>query len=333
MNHLLNFNIFNLRIDEAKIRQHFTDRYRLRIIDKLEFVSGVEELNEKELDFAKNQIKSYIESCIQKLKNFDMGDYKKFSSHFTIFSFGDIILKKGERYFYPTFRVPGITEEEKEDKIRRFGSVTTESFYSGSIFYTVIEGEWLQTLLLAPRLCKYDPNNPEGPCKDPLDRNEVMSKSKRAAYKRKNNSDNFTIDFFDESFPNNKELSQEVKIIEIPEKIDDTKKLYGIPIRIGGYISFLNKDGLPIKRMISDYKKIVENDKLLGIIIFYNTKDPDGNIKTLRKILVSKDADREGTELLVQDDKTSAEVLSEVVHIIIHKPESIHLMLKRKDVD
>jgi hypothetical protein len=305
MQKLLSFRKFSNRLDEAHITKHFYERAYLRV-ENLAFESGVEGLDDRDLDFSKKQIVSYVNSCVAKLKNFDLSNYMA-DYHRNIFTFGDIVLKKGENYFYPVFKVSRYNQEELAKKNK------PQEYYFGSVYCAAIMGEKVMTIIVFPRKCQYKPEKLCNPINKDFIRNYFYD-----SY-IENNDSRFSLKFFDEEFPN-QNLSEGVKIIEIPEVFEEpldpenkmrilrieqekrekeewenkteTEKFLQLSrgealqfkVVKGRVLSYLKKSGEVATGEIEDYQKQVENGKLTGLRIYFKPEIP-GSPKIVKIIV------------------------------------------------
>lgn len=157
MRYISTFELF-----EAFETDHIINRYDLRAKD-IVFESGVDGLSEEDLKDIGEKILELWAEYREDLKKYDIEWNRGYEERGYYFSFGDIVVKKGENYYYPVLNV-------------KKGKASEES-YSGSILCAICWGNKAVTILLFPRKCKYTLKSLD--CKDPLDHQYAIDKFKR----------------------------------------------------------------------------------------------------------------------------------------------------------
>jgi hypothetical protein len=275
MKFLSNFNLF-----EAYLTDHFKKRYDLRGLN-FEFESGVDDLTQEDLQQAKTKIVEILEKGKKNLESYDLEwNYGNEDTGF-IFNFGDIVLKKGDKYYYPRFRVLG----EEGD---------LQNSYTGSVFCAVAYSNGIITFMVYPRRCQYFPG---GKCIDPLDYEftikEVRRNKEHDLRLKKRQGAPYEISFAPETDKHGRKIWNRPKfnLIHILSKEEqelealNTKRREFITkvnnikttktISIGKYISYL-VDHLPVTKLILGYKNIGSSkDPIVQINFFGGGKGPE----------------------------------------------------------
>jgi len=249
---------------------HFTSRFNLRATS-VEFESGVDGLSDEDISFAKDRIVEIFEKAKKELLAYDMSWNKGQRDIGYIFNFGDIVLQKGGKYYYPILKIP--KEIEKKD------------YYTGSVFCAICSSDSIITIMIFPRTCKYG----EDPliCKDPLDKESAYLKfedDKRHNLRKENRPlDPYKIFFAkDKDFGDADAWKQpKINLIYLPDKESDEKKKFKERIRGAVTIKKLTRDKPIIyvknkefaKRYIKQYKNIGTKKEFLIEMFLSQTQD------------------------------------------------------------
>ena len=286
--------IFEDFLFEAVPSDHFENRFELRA-SSIIFDSGVEDLGEEDLAFVKKRIVEILNKCRMDLIAYDMSWNKGNRDIGYIFNFGDIVLIKNDKYYYPTFKIP-----------KERGS---NDYYVGSIFCAICYSDAIITLMCFPRTCKYgsDPIK----CKDPLDKEAAYTKfekDKRYILRKENRPlDPYTILFAKETNFGDADGWKHPKanIIDIPTEESEERKEFERRVRGTVTVKKLAEDKSIIymkngdwaKRYIKTYKNINLKNKDFDIEM-YLSQVPGGVIST-------KTYFKRGNLILVEISKTT----------------------------
>jgi hypothetical protein len=255
--------------------KHFTNRFNLRATS-VEFESGVDGLSEDDISFAKARIIEIFEKAKNDLLIYDMSWNKGNRDIGYVFNFGDIVLQKGGKYYYPVLKVP--KEMGKKD------------YYLGSIFCAICYSDSIITIMVFPRNCKYglDPIK----CKDPLDKEAAYLKfeeDKRHSLMDENRPlDPYRIFFTkDQDFGDAAAWSQpKINLIAIPDKGSEEKEKFLEKIRGTVTVKKLTKNKSIVYIKNKDFaKRYIKECKNIGTkkdfwIEMFLSQTPDGPIST-----------------------------------------------------
>lgn len=280
MKFLSSFELF-----EARPTSHFKDRFELRAQDVI-FESGVDGLRPDELEVIKYKVLEIWNKSKDDLEKYDLEWNKGYRDEGYVFNFGDIVVKKGENYYYPVFKVP-------KEKNR-------EEYHSGSIMCAICWENKIVTLLIFPRICKYVSGS--STCKDPLNHEMVFNQFKRDKVKSLQ-MENRPGDPFNISFgPTEDKIGRpvwknpKVNLIILPTEEQDSSKEKkeaerNLILNVSGFvtvkkitpgktISFqVKKEGLPpsfVTRYIKSHRNIGGQKNFSIEVILSQT--PDGTL-------------------------------------------------------
>jgi hypothetical protein len=255
---------------------HFTNRFDLRATS-VEFESGVEGLSDEDIAFAKERIVEIFEKAKKDLIFYDMSWNKGNRDIGYIFNFGDIILRKGDQFYYPVLKVP--KEMGRKD------------YYTGSVFCAICYSDSIITIMIFDRTCKYgsDPLK----CKDPLDKEAAYAKfekDKRHVLRKENRP----LDPYKIFFANDKDFGDaaawkqpKINLIDLPDKEAEEKKKFDARIRGTVTVKKLtkNKSIIYVKNNKEFAKRYIKEYKNIGLkkdfwIEMFLSQTSDGPIST-----------------------------------------------------
>lgn len=173
-----NLKIFEDFISEAFITEHFRDRFKLRCLDVNFEGSLYHHLTEGDIVFVREKILSDLQQWYTDLEEYSMkwNSYEEDKCY--VFRFGDIIIRKNNKYYYPQLRVPD--------------GKSAQGYEIGSNFVAVAWAHRMATVLLIRRKCKY--NAGKQPCLEPMDMEQLHDIVRTNRNLMQNRNSNFTIE-------------------------------------------------------------------------------------------------------------------------------------------